>query len=80
MFTKLSLKGANTFRLFFLLALIFSPVAAAFSFLVTYSEFSHHFSTKKQPLTLGIEAAVYTFVAFMVFTLGAGWIINGFSF
>ncbi len=43
-------------------AFIFGPVAALMAFLITFGEYSHHFSDRKKPWRLAIESAVMAFV------------------
>jgi len=63
-------------RLFFFIGIVFSPLAAACAFIITYGEYSHHYPTKKEPLRLAWEAAIFTFIAFMLIFLGAGFFIS----
>jgi hypothetical protein len=50
----------NTVPLLF--GLIFAPLAALMAFLITYGEYSHHYSNRKKPLRLVIESAVVSFI------------------
>jgi len=52
-----------------LIGLILSPIAAAMAFLGAYEEYSHHFTDKKKPLKLAIEAAVFAFILFGTISL-----------
>jgi K+-sensing histidine kinase KdpD len=54
------------------IGLIFSPIAALMSGLIAYEEYSHHFSTGKQPLKLALEAALITFVVFILISFFIG--------
>jgi len=45
-----------------LIGLILSPVAAAMAFLITYEEYSHHFTDKRKPLKFAFEAAIFTLI------------------
>jgi hypothetical protein len=75
MFTKLSLKGANTFRLFFLLALIFSPFASAIAFILTYTEYVKHVG-KKRALRHGLEMALTVFILFVFLSILASFFVE----
>ena len=58
------------------IGLVFSPIAAVMAFLITYGEYSHHYSDKKKPLRFAIEAAIMTFVIFGVISLVIGLFIG----
>ncbi len=60
----------------FIVGIVFSPLAAVSAFIITYGEYSHHYSSKKEPLKLAWEAAIFTFVTFLV-TIGlVGFLIS----
>ena len=63
---------------FMLIGLPFSALAALAAFLITYEEWSHHFSTNGKPLTYAIRAAIVTFVVFAVLTVLAGIVVTRF--
>jgi len=65
-------------QFFFFISLVFSPLAAACAFIITYGEYTHHYPTKKEPLKLAWEAAIFTFVAFIALILGAGFFVTNF--
>jgi H+/Cl- antiporter ClcA len=46
------------------IGLVFSPIAAAMAFLITYGEYSRHYTDKKMPSKLALEAAIMTFIIF----------------
>jgi len=52
-----------------LIGLIFSPIAAAMAFLITYEEYSHHYTDKKKSLKVGFEAAIFTLIIFGILSL-----------
>jgi len=58
------------------IGLIFSPIAAFMAFLITYGEYSRHYTDKKQPLRFGIEAALLTFIIFALISLAIGFFIG----
>ena len=47
------------------IGLVFSPLAALFTFLMTYNEYQHHFPDKRQTIKMATEAAIFTFLIFM---------------
>jgi len=65
-------------QLFFFIGLVFSPLAAACAFIITYGEYTHHYPTKKEPLKLAWEATIFTFIAFTTLILGAGFFVSNF--
>lgn len=52
-----------------LIGLTMSPLAGAMAFLITYEEYSHHFSDKKIPLKVAFETAIFTFIIFGILSL-----------
>ena len=49
--------------------LIFLPfvfIAAIMAYLITYNEWVHHYTTKKEPRKYALEAAIFTFIFFTV--------------
>ncbi|MBI2908770.1 MAG: hypothetical protein HYX92_14100 [Chloroflexi bacterium] len=59
--------------LFLLLALFFSPLAAAMAFLTTYHQYRRHFPEGRKALKAALETAVATFIVFMAIFLAAGF-------
>ena len=57
------------------IGLVFSPIAAAAAFLITYGEYTHHYPDKKIPLKLATEAAIMAFIVFAVISLFVGLFI-----
>jgi len=64
--------------LFSLIGLILSPIAALMAFLITYKEYEHHYPGKSEPLKLATEAAIFTFVLFMIIAVIAGLFVSQF--
>ena len=64
--------------IFFVISLVFSPLAAACAFIITYAEYEHHYPTKKEPLKFAWKEAMFTFLTFMVLILGAKFFISNF--
>ena len=54
---------------FLLIGAMFSALAALTAFLITYEEWTHHYSSAKEPLKHAIEAAIVAFVVFMIITI-----------
>jgi uncharacterized BrkB/YihY/UPF0761 family membrane protein len=58
------------------IGLLFSPLASAMAFLITYSEYLHHYPDKKKPTKLAIQAALMTFAFFIVLSLAFGFLVE----
>jgi len=58
------------------IGLVFSPIAAAMAFLITYGEYSRHYTDKKIPLKFAIEAAIMTFIIFAVISFLIGLVFG----
>ncbi|MDH7482365.1 MAG: hypothetical protein QHH26_10395 [Armatimonadota bacterium] len=54
---------------FIAIGLALSVLAALAAFLITYEEWSHHYTSHTQPLKFALEAAVVAFVVFSVLTI-----------
>jgi len=52
-----------------LIGLMLCPIAAVMAFLITYDEYSRHYTDKKKPLKLAFEAAIITFIVFGILSL-----------
>lgn len=62
-----------------LIGLFFAPLAGIIAFLITYEEYSHHFSDKKKPKKLAFEAGMTAFIFFLLLSIFIGLIINNIS-
>jgi len=58
------------------IALIFSPLASAMAFIVTYGEYLRHYPDKKQPMKLALEAALVTLVFFIGVSFVIGFVLE----
>ncbi|HTP02780.1 MAG TPA: hypothetical protein VMJ64_15500 [Anaerolineales bacterium] len=58
------------------IALIFSPLASAAAYMITYSEYVHHYPNNSQPTRLAIEAAVAAFIFFMGVSFIVGFLLE----
>jgi RsiW-degrading membrane proteinase PrsW (M82 family) len=63
-------------RLSLAISLIFAPLASGMAYLITYGEYIHHYPDKKQPVKMAIQAALVTFVFFIVLSLVVGFILE----
>jgi len=61
-----------------LVGIVFAPLAAAMAFIITYGEYTHHYSDKKMPLKLAIEAAILSFIVFGLISLVVGLVASTF--
>jgi uncharacterized membrane protein YbjE (DUF340 family) len=55
----------------------FSPFAAIIAFIITYDEYQHHLD-KKSARIQAIQAAIFTFLVFIVVGLLSGYVFNTF--
>ena len=46
-----------------------SVLAALAAFLVSYGEWSHHYASKREPLSHAAEAAIVAFLVFVILTM-----------
>ena len=58
------------------IALIFAPLASAMAYIITYGEYLRHYPDKKKPVRLAIEAALVTFVFFIVLSFVIGFLLG----
>ena len=65
----------NTIGLFFFISLIFSPLAAAMAFIVTYEEYKKHLR-KPQAIKQSLNTAVFTFFVFMMIGVVVGLVLS----
>jgi MFS superfamily sulfate permease-like transporter len=59
-----------------IIGLPFSVVAAIFVFLLSYREYSHHFSDKRKTLKLSFDSAIFAFLSFIVLSLVIGVVLG----
>jgi len=55
----------------------FSPFAAIIAYIITYDEYQHHLD-KKSARNQAIQAAVFTFIVFIIVGLLSGYVFNTF--
>jgi hypothetical protein len=58
------------------IALIFSPLASAMAFIITYSEYLRHYPDKKKPGRLAVEAALVTLLFFIALSFIIGFLLE----
>lgn len=59
----------------FCIAAIFSPLAAAMAYIITYQEYKHHYPDKRQAVRAALGAAVFTLIIFLILGLLTGIIL-----
>ena len=62
----------------YFIGVLFSPFAALVAFLIFYDEYSHHYSGRKEPLKIAFEAAVFTFMVWIILAVIVGLLLNQF--
>jgi len=60
----------------FAIALVFSPLASAMAYLITYAEYSHHYPDKRQPVKMALQAALVTLMFFIIVSFVAGFFLE----
>lgn len=65
---------------FILIGAIFSPLAGAMAFLITYEEYKHHYIDKKEPIRASLRASAFAFLVFMLISLLIGFTLSYFRF
>jgi len=63
-------------KIVFLIGLLFSPLAALMSFLITYEEYKHHFPEFKISAKKALGTALVTFLVFVTLSFLISIIIN----
>jgi hypothetical protein len=61
-----------TLRFFALIGVIFGVLAAMMAFIITFGEYTHHYPDARTPRRLAMEAALVTFVFFLLMAMLAG--------
>lgn len=56
----------------------FSLLASVMAYLITYNEYMRHYQTKKEPRRMALEAAVFTFIFFIVLSFFVGFLLEHF--
>jgi hypothetical protein len=66
----------QTFSLLLIIGIIFGSLGALSAYFITYNEWMHHYSTKKEPRKMALEIAVFTFGFFMAIAIIAGFFLK----
>ncbi len=61
-----------------LIALLFSPLAGALAFIITYMEYAKHFVDRKKVLRQALRAALVAFLFFLIVPPLLIWLFMGF--
>jgi len=59
-----------------IVGLIFTPFAVASAFIITYEEYKRHYPDKKRPLKQAKDAAIFTFIFFVLLSAFIGIVLN----
>jgi len=59
----------NKIILVAVMATFFSMLAGKMAYIITYSEYEHHYPTKKEPRKIAFEMGMMTFSVFFVLSL-----------
>ena len=62
--------------IFILIGGVFGFLGALIAYLITYNEWVHHYSTKKEPRKMALETAIFVFVFFLLVSLIAGYFLT----
>lgn len=55
----------------------FSPFAAIIAYIITYDEYIHHLD-KKSTIMQSLQAAIFTFIVFLIAGILSGYVFNTF--
>lgn len=62
--------------LFLSIGLLFSVLAAASAYLITYNEYIHHFPTAQQARKHSLQSALVAFIALLVLAVLSGFLLQ----
>jgi len=68
--------GAQSFMIFGLIGAVFGVFAMLMTYLITYNEYAHHYTTKKEPRRMATQAGIFAFVFFFVLSLLIGFVLS----
>jgi len=66
----------QSLKLTILLLIIFAPLAGIIAFVITYIEYSHHFSDRRRSFREAREMAIVTVIVFSILTIAFSLILN----
>jgi H+/Cl- antiporter ClcA len=58
--------------IFILIGGVFGFLGALMTYLITYNEWAHHYSTKKEPRKMALEAAIFAFLFLFILSVLIG--------
>jgi hypothetical protein len=56
--------------------MLLSPLAALMAFLIMFDEYSHHYTSKAEPLKLALQDAIVTLIFFIVISLLVSFVLS----
>jgi len=62
----------STFSLFLLIGGTFGLIAGLIAYFITYNEWMHHYTTKKEPRKIALETASFAFLFFFILSVLIG--------
>jgi len=63
------------FTIIVVIGIFLSPLAALMAFLIMYSEYSHHYTSKREPLKMALQDAFVTLILFIFISLLMAFIL-----
>ncbi|MHB1417603.1 MAG: hypothetical protein ACYC1C_20335 [Chloroflexota bacterium] len=61
---------------FFIVGILFAPLAGVAGFLITYEEYSHHGLGRRRTVLISLEAAAWSALAILLVALVGGFFIS----
>jgi len=58
------------------IGIVFGALGALCAGFITYQEYVHHYSTKREPWLLALKMAAYTFIFFVVLSIVMAWLFS----
>ncbi len=56
-----------------MVGLAFAPIAGAMAFLISYDEYSRHYTEKRTPALMALRSGLFAFAFFMILSVGIGF-------
>jgi uncharacterized membrane protein YbjE (DUF340 family) len=63
-------------NLFLIIGIIFGVIAGLMAYIITYEEWVYHYTTKKEPRKIALEAGVVAFIFFFLLSLIVGYVFT----
>jgi len=74
---KASRKGLSGMNIAFLfLGIVPGLLAGLLAFVITYDEYSRHYTDRKRPLRMALEAAAFAFFVFLALSVATGFVLT----